>query len=151
MGQPESSLTIGEIGERVTCQWLRSKGFQILDQRWHCRFGEIDLIALEPSQGETILAFIEVKARRGGNWDLDGLLAITPAKQKKLIKTAQFYLAEHERLKDSPCRFDVALVEIAKNNASNQSEIKEDQGKWVSFGRDRLRVNDYIRSAFEAV
>ena len=75
------------------CQWLLQKQCQVLHQRWHSRFGEIDLIAKglsgEGALRREMLAFIEVKTRSQGNWDADGLLAVTRTKQKKIRTTAR--------------------------------------------------------------
>lgn len=104
---PELSLDLGQLAEAFVAQWLLQQGWQILHRRWHCRWGELDLIASPPAGS---LVFVEVKARRRGNWDEGGLLAITPKKQQKLLKTAAIFLARNPQFVDLPCRFDVALV-----------------------------------------
>ncbi len=102
---------LGNVAEAFVAQWLVQQGWQILHRRWHCRWGELDLIALPPAPTATqSLVFIEVKARRRGNWDEDGLLALTRQKQQKLWKAATLFLAESPDLAELPCRFDVALV-----------------------------------------
>ena len=78
---------LGNYGEQLVSQWLVQKNCQIIHRQWHSRFGEIDLIAKGQSgQGALrceMLAFVEVKTRSQGNWDADGLLAVTRSKQKK--------------------------------------------------------------------
>ncbi|MEL6602448.1 MAG: YraN family protein [Cyanobacteria bacterium J06614_10] len=111
---PSGSQDVGQYGEQLVCQWLAQKNCQVLHQRWHSRFGEIDLIAKGHSgegalRSET-LAFIEVKTRSHGNWDADGLMAVTRSKQKKLRMTARYFLVRHPHLSELPCRFDIALV-----------------------------------------
>ena len=102
---------LGNLAEAFVAQWLIQQGWQILHHRWRCRWGELDLIASPPAPVAKSLVFIEVKARRRGNWDEDGLLAITTQKQQKLWKTATIFLARHPQFSDLPCRFDVALVQ----------------------------------------
>ncbi len=99
-------MNTGELGEEVVAQWLLAHGGKILHRRWRWKGGEIDLIAID---GETLL-FIEVKTRNQHNWDTNGVLAITPPKQAKIIRTAELFLVKHPQLAEYPCRFDVALV-----------------------------------------
>jgi putative endonuclease len=150
MGKTSSGkLDVGQVGERVVAQWLRAQGWGVLAERWHCRLGELDIVAAEPASKspDQTIAFVEVKTRRSRNWDLNGLLSITPSKQKKLVKTAQLYLVAHPEFEMCPCRFDVALVQVVSGPVA---PIDADEFPWVEFGGDRLRLRQYIRSAFEA-
>ncbi len=52
----------GRQGERIAGWWLRLKGWSILARRVRTPVGEIDIIARHGS----MVAFIEVKARRSG-------------------------------------------------------------------------------------
>jgi putative endonuclease len=117
-------LQIGNLAEELVAEWLVQQGGEILQHRWHCRWGELDLVARLPdrppsSPALSVLAFVEVKARSRGNWDNTGLLAITPQKQSKLWKTAELFLSEHPDLATLPCRFDVALVQGIRTTTSS--------------------------------
>lgn len=99
-------MNTGKQGEEVVAQWLISRGGKILHHRWRWKKGEIDLIGMESST----LLFIEVKTRSRSNWDADGLLAVTPQKQARIVRTAELFLLKHPHLAEYPCRFDVAIV-----------------------------------------
>ncbi len=138
---------LGIYGEQLVQNWLIQQGWEILHRRWHCRWGELDLVAQGYNvQGGNLsspmLAFVEVKTRSRGNWDLDGLLSITPAKQRKLRTTAQLFLTRHPHLVHLPCRLDVALVSC---HAGKPKSAKA----YVALpdGRRYLILQDYLVNA----
>ena len=94
---------VGNWGEALTAEYLRGKGYHILDSGFRCQEGEIDLIA---QKGDT-LAFVEVKTRSNLACGLPREY-VTAAKQERIRKTAAFYLMEKGL--DCPVRFDVAEV-----------------------------------------
>ena len=50
---------IGETGEQLACDFLETRGHQILDRNWHSGHLELDIV----SEGPDGLHFVEVKAR----------------------------------------------------------------------------------------
>jgi putative endonuclease len=136
-------MDTGKKGEEVVAQWLIARGGKILHQRWRSKIGEIDIIGLE---SDTLL-FIEVKTRNRSNWDADGLLAITPQKQAKIVRTAQLFLLKHQHLSDYPCRFDVAIVRhqpINKSIPIAPLHLLAD----ITTGTNLLLI-DYLHNAFD--
>ena len=66
---------------------------RILARNWRCRYGELDVIATDPS-GRT-LVFVEVKTRTGDGFG--GLPeAVTAAKVKRIRRLAALWLAEQD-------------------------------------------------------
>jgi putative endonuclease len=103
------SKELGDRGEALVANWLQQKGCLIVAQQWHCRWGELDIIALS-SEPSPCLAFVEVKTRRRGSLDQEGRLAVTAQKQRKLWRTAGQFLYKHPQYAECACRFDVAIV-----------------------------------------
>jgi putative endonuclease len=137
-------MNTGKLGEEVIAQWLIKRGGQILHRRWRWRRGEIDLIGIE----DDTLLFIEVKTRNRSNWDADGLLAITPQKQAKILTTAALFLVKYPYLADYPCRFDVAIVRhqpthlaIADPHLHSMTDL---------LAGERFILIEYLASAFDA-
>ena len=146
---------IGELGEKLIALWLESNGYEVLHQRWRCRWGEIDLIAREKSTNTLI--FVEVKTRSKGNWDDDGILAINFPKQQKIGKTAAMFLASNPNLADCPCRFDVALVSYQELDLGSNVVLKENHDDYrlekekptLRSKKHQLMLKDYLKSAFD--
>lgn len=95
----------GRAGEDYAAKKLEELGYAIVARNYHSRYGEIDIIA---ENGE-YLVFVEVKARKAGSLS-SPLEAVTPQKQRRLILTAQAYLAASPSEKQP--RFDVAAVTL---------------------------------------
>lgn len=162
---------VGELGEQLVAHWLQAQNWVILHHQWRCRWGEIDLIAQQnpcinysPNTQASLLAFVEVKTRSRGNWDADGLLAVTPLKQAKLWQTAQLFLAENPDLATLPCRFDVALVNCQRPQGSRYQDMSVSSkaevfnqaiqilpvhlGEPILVAGYRLILQNYIEAAF---
>ena len=99
---------LGAWGESVAAHHLEAKGYSIVARNWRCTHGEVDLIA----QAGEELVFVEVKTRRGREMGSPEE-ALTPTKQKKLMKLAQIYVAEQEL--DVDWRIDLIAVELDKS------------------------------------
>jgi ribonuclease HII len=93
---------VGESGEVVACAHLRRLGWEVLATRYHCREGEVDIVA---RQGDTV-CFVEVKARRGRSTPAESVHA---HKRARIVKAAESWLFERE-LGDIACRFDIVEV-----------------------------------------
>ncbi|PIQ97014.1 MAG: YraN family protein, partial [Nitrospinae bacterium CG11_big_fil_rev_8_21_14_0_20_56_8] len=75
------NLDLGQEGERKAADFLRSKGYRILQRNFRCAAGEIDIIA----EDRKTVVFVEVKTRSGEGVGHPSL-AVTPAKQKKIAQ-----------------------------------------------------------------
>ena len=144
---------VGTLGEQLTERWLQLQNYELLEQNWRSRWGEIDLIVRNKA---STIAFVEVKTRSYRNWDEDGLRAIDSIKQQKIVQTASLYLAKHPQLAELPCRFDVALVRYHKLGKSADSSLvnfqqitRLDLGQPVICDRYQLVLANYLQSAFD--
>jgi putative endonuclease len=148
--KPRSAI-LGQQGELLVTQWLEAQGWSIVAKGWTSRWGELDIVALRDEGRQSCLAFVEVKTRSRGNWDEDGLYAITRTKQTKLWKTAQLFLAKHPHLAEAYCRFDVALVTVrrAPSKASPNLLAAIVLGQPVVMAGNELTLHTYLESAFE--
>ena len=97
---------LGETGENLACEELRTRGYAILERRYRTRYGEIDIIARD----QTTVVFVEVKARTGCEYGA-ACAAVTPWKQQRIVRMAIDYLSRRG-LMDQPCRFDVVTVDF---------------------------------------
>ena len=97
----------GRAGEELAASLLEQKGYRILVRNFHCRGGELDIVAVK----EDILAFVEVRTRRSGAM-VSPVESVTPAKCKKLVTAAYAFLEEHPNLAHTmQPRFDLVLVQ----------------------------------------
>ena len=78
---------LGVEGENFATEYLTSKGYIICARNFISRFGEIDIVAIK----DGFLCFVEVKTR-GENPISPARESVTLSKQKKIIKTAEYYI-----------------------------------------------------------
>jgi putative endonuclease len=109
---------VGDDKERLAESFLLQQGFSLVERNFFCKMGEIDLIM----QDKDYLVFIEVRYRE--SQDFGGALAsITASKQRKLRRSAEFYLIKAFGNNPPPCRFDVVAIE---GNKDSSSAVKEE-------------------------
>ena len=109
--------SLGIIAERKAANYLRKKKYEILDFNYRCKFGEIDVIAKK----DNFIVFIEVKAR-GENSIASPADFVDYTKQKKIISTAQLYIASNN-IELQP-RFDVIEVYIKKDRIKSIKHLE---------------------------
>ena len=95
---------MGKRGERVAADYLRERGYEVLEQGYRGSGGEIDLIV----QGQDCLVFVEVKSSRDGCWGYPEE-RVTRAKRRHLIRAARHYLMSHVP-RAGGIRFDILAV-----------------------------------------
>lgn len=82
--------------------YLVTQGLVKRAKNYRCKLGEIDLIMLQ----QDTLVFIEVRLRSHSQF-ANAAESVTIGKQRKIIKTAQYYLQQHQLTDKVNCRFDV--------------------------------------------
>ena len=100
---------LGDVGEQLACDFLKTKGYEILERNYRYGHGELDIIAKD---GE-MLVFVEVKTRQSQNYGPPEY-SLTYGKQKQLRHIAEGYFYEHN-IAEHACRFDVVTIEFLNN------------------------------------
>jgi putative endonuclease len=114
-----SNKIVGREGESLACEYLKAQGYKILEQNFHNKLGEIDLIA----QDGQIICFVEVKTRRSLNQG-QPYEAVNPFKMRKLSLMATSYLKYKYRSLEIPSRFDVISIVQDKTGSPRIQHIK---------------------------
>jgi putative endonuclease len=102
----EKRLRAGLFGRRaeaVAILSLRARGYRILARSYVVRGGEIDIIVRRGSA----VAFVEVKARPTLE---EALIAVTPAKQRRISIAARHWLGANEWAMRCSLRGDLIAI-----------------------------------------
>jgi putative endonuclease len=110
---------IGDIGEKLARDYLKKKGYHILETNFRCRYGEIDIVA----EKKESLVFVEVRTKTGIDFGSPEE-SVTYAKKEKLIASALFYLNTHQHLY-SMWRIDFVAVELDQKGKATRIELFE--------------------------
>ncbi len=95
---------IGEAGEQMACDFLQTRGHQILDRNWRSGHLELDIV----SEGPDGLHFVEVKARTAPV-TTSVTDQVNTIKQKRISAAALQYLNKNH-LDGKEVYFDIVSV-----------------------------------------
>lgn len=93
----------GRWGEAQAAQYLKRKGYHILERNYSCRFGEIDIIAAYRKH----LIFVEVKTRKDASF-AQAREFVGAGKQRRVLSAASVWMANHDT--ELEPRFDVIEI-----------------------------------------
>jgi len=103
-----NNLDFSRSGEAAAADFLKARGYKIIEQNYRTSLGEIDIIARD----KDTYCFVEVKTRRTEEFGLPQE-AVSKFKQRQISKTALLFLKENLLL-DKSARFDVVSIMYAK-------------------------------------
>ena len=114
---------VGAAGERFAAARYRKAGYAVAACPYACRFGEIDIIC----ENAEYIVFAEVKAR-----DLSSAYlpreAVTPQKQRRIIRSAEHYLMQNPSQKQP--RFDVVELTLHGGRVADWTILDNAFGAW---------------------
>jgi putative endonuclease len=118
--QMRRTVSLGDRGERAAIRFLKRQRYIIIAQSQRNQLGEIDIIAVDRSNQQRTIVFIEVKTRtstdKGHPAD-----AVDEAKQMQISRLATAYCRQHA-LDKYPCRFDIVAITWESESRSPQIE-----------------------------
>lgn len=104
-----SRRDLGDFGERVARAHLEAKGYRILATDFRTRECQVDIVA----QLGDVLAFVEVKTRRGGEMG-SAAEAIDGAQAERLLLAADEFARERAGLPDVR-RIDLIAIDLDRS------------------------------------
>lgn len=101
----------GDEGERAACDYLKKRGWKIVERNVRRAGDEIDIIARK----KDLTAFVEVKRRNTTDYG-EAAEAVDRRKMRHIARAAKIYAYE-KGLEDSPQRFDI--IEVTPNGINH--------------------------------
>lgn len=92
----------GQAIENACHDFLVKQKVTIICCNFYSKMGEIDLIGTE----KDVLIFFEVRYRKDKGYG-NALESVTPTKQRRIYKTAQFFIMKHPQFQRFSYRFDI--------------------------------------------
>lgn len=107
---------IGQFGEKKAQNYLKRRGYQILECNYRTRGGELDIIAKD----RDCVVFVEVKTRTNREYGTPAE-AVSFYKQQHMLSAAKYYLSRYGF--DTECRFDVIEVYLPEKGMFHIARI----------------------------
>jgi putative endonuclease len=115
-GMASKRKEVGARGEKLAADYLKKRGYRIIQRNFRCREGEIDIIV----QKGDCLVFVEVRTKKNTAFGTPEE-SVTLSKREKLISLANAYLQAYDKPPQS-WRIDVVAVELGPNNKVSRLE-----------------------------
>jgi putative endonuclease len=109
----------GLLGEQLAKDFLKKKGYRILETNFRCRSGEIDIITLD----RDCLVFVEVRTKFSLDFGTPEE-SITHSKIGHLTRSAEYYRQSHEKLPEL-WRIDAVVIELDPHKKLKRIEVIE--------------------------
>ena len=109
----------GALGERLAKDFLKKRGYHILETNYRCPEGEIDIVA----KHKDFLVFIEVRTKTSLDFGSPEE-SITATKKSHMRATAFHYLQAHNDLPQQ-WRIDMVAVELSQSGKLSRIELVE--------------------------
>jgi len=113
----QKRFELGRSSEDAAVNLLERRGYRVIARNFRKPFGEVDVVAFD----KDTVCFIEVKARRSGNFGLPQE-AVSPFKQKRIMRVALAFLKER-RMLERKVRFDVVALACSAEGRAYRAEI----------------------------
>lgn len=104
IAEPPHTRTKGTKGEQLAVNFLKKKGYTILQRNYRRRNGEIDIVCYDRGT----IAFVEVKTRYSDTYGPPEL-SVTETKKRQIITVALQYIAD-KKIEGTSLRFDVVSI-----------------------------------------
>lgn len=107
---------LGDMGENIACDFLKKRGFEIVERNYLRKWGEIDIVAKK----EGIMRFVEVKSVSRATSGYRAEDNMHPWKLKRLGRAMQTYLLE----KKLDCDWQLDLITVQMNTATRKARVE---------------------------
>ncbi len=114
---------IGILGEDIAVDYLKNKGYQIIERNFRKKYEEIDIIAIHDST----LVFIEVKTRTSASYG-SPLEGISTYKVRHLVQLSQFYKSLHPNLPNDMRIDAIGIIVTTDNKLKNIEHLENISG-----------------------
>ena len=113
---PTARSRLGAYGEGIAREYLKAKGYRVMDSNFRCPWGEVDIVAREGD----CLVFVEVRTRRGPLPYGTPEESLTRKKRDKLVATAETYIQE---CTDPPEEWRIDLIGVYLDRQSSVQRV----------------------------
>lgn len=107
---------LGNLGEKIACEYLVNNGFKILCKNYRISFGEIDIIAKKKFRlfikNDRVIHFVEVKTIISSDDSFLPENRVDYRKQRKLRQMAEIWLEKNKLPQNNPYQIDIIGISI---------------------------------------